>query len=213
MSDEAFRKYEIGGAYHWKWYLLNYDGYREFTDRIAGLLPGDGRVLDIGCGDGLMSYIMFRRGLATVGIDDNLLAIEIAEKVAPMAINGVLGELFAEDALGHEEDDQLSQRFHDGQLRYRHQSGYDLNETAGYDHALCVEVIKHVEFPEKLIDRVLDSIREFAIITTPDGSGEEPGPYDHQIWTPDEFGEFLSGHRFEFLDLRPKTISVKLYKD
>lgn len=208
MSEEAFRKYEIGGAYHWKWYLLNYEGYRDFTDEIADLLPRMGRVLDIGCGDGLMSYVFFRRGLEIVGIDDNTMAIQIAEKIAPMAAGG---ELEGALALGGE-DGPLPERYRDDQLKFRLQSGYDIDEPDAYDCAVCVEVIEHVEFPEKLVERIHNSIRDFAIITTPDGTDDEPGPYDFQIWTPDEFAEFLKDYRFEFLDLRPNTISVKLYK-
>ena len=62
MTPEPFNKYDLGGAYHWKWYLVNYDDYRDFSNSLVDLMTAPGRLLDVGCGDGLISYLYFRRG-------------------------------------------------------------------------------------------------------------------------------------------------------
>jgi hypothetical protein len=68
------------------------------------------------------------------------------------------------------------------------------------------------------LENVHHAIRKFAIITTPnglqpDGTMDEPGAYDYFVWSPETFADLLRGYDFEFIDLRPDTISVKLYKN
>lgn len=214
-ADE-FRKYEIGGAYHWKWYLADYLGYRAFVRAIMAALPASGRLLDIGCGDGLMSFAAFRRGLSVSGIDNNDLAIGLARIVCADALAGKFDAAFRSvgDAVPSPEAKAGTGAYaSNGDLAFACRSAFDLDEDGTYDCAICVEVIEHVAEPAALLAKIHRAIRNFAIITTPDGTGETPGPYDHQLWTPDSFGDFLGGYRFERLDLRPGTIAVKLFKE
>ena len=217
MTDnDEFRKYEIGGAYHWKWYLADYLGYRTFVRNIMAELPNAGRVLDIGCGDGLMSFASFRRGLSVIGIDNNELAVGLAEIVCADAVAGKFEAAFqvvCEAALSGDAQARMSVRAAEGELSFTCRSAFDLDEDGAYDCALCVEVIEHVAEPAALLAKIHRAIRNFAIITTPDGTGETPGPYDHQIWTPQAFYDFLDGYRFEALDLRSGTIAVKLFRN
>ena len=215
VADESFAKYRIGGAYHWKWYLVDFDGYRQFVDNIVGCLPRSGSVLDIGCGDGLMSYMFFRHGLDTVGIDSNEFAIRIADKISAEAAAGIYDAAMAKVMATKtgRQGSQFSGGLGDPELSFSCRSAYDLDEENKYDFAVCAEVIEHAEHPGRMLKNIHKVIRRFAIITTPDGTDEEPGPYDHQIWTPESFAEFLSGYNFETLDLRKGTIAVKLYKE
>ena len=78
-------------------------------------------------------------------------------------------------------------------------------------------MIEHLEFPEQLLEKVRHAIRKYAIITTPngllpDGTMDKPDSYDYHVWSPETFAELLDGYNFEFLDLKPGTIAVKLYK-
>lgn len=196
--DDEFRKYEIGGAYHWTWYQVDYAGYRRFVDRIEALLPTQGSLLDVGCGDGLMSYRFFRRGLLVTGIDNNSRAIELARKVCGETVLHSPG---------------LGLRAKLGELQFACRGVEEIDEDRAYDVAVCAEVIEHVERPAELVAMLRRAVRHYAIITTPDGTGQEPGPYDHNLWTPESFGDFLAGYRFEPLDLRPGTIAVKLLVD
>ncbi len=217
MTDaDEFRKYEIGGAYHWKWYLTDYLGYRAFVRAIMDELPSSGRLLDIGCGDGLMSFAAFRRGLSVSGIDNNDLAIGLARIVCADALAGKFDGAFrsvGDDVPSPEAQARMGACAAGGDLAFACRSAFDLDEDGVYDCAICVEVIEHVAEPAVLLAKIQRAIRTFAIITTPDGTGQTPGPYDHQLWTPDSFGDFLHGYRFERLDLRPGTIAVKLFKE
>jgi len=86
LAPEPFIKYDIGGSYHWKWYLVNYDGYRDFSDSLVGLVPTPGRLLDVGCGDGLISYLFFRSGFDVVGLDTSDTAVQFANMISDMAL-------------------------------------------------------------------------------------------------------------------------------
>ena len=218
---KPFIKYDIGGAYHWKWYLLNFDDYRDFTNGILDLYPDPGRILDIGCGDGLISYLFFRLGFDVVGFDTSETAIQLANLVSKMAINDRMGaDISAVHGTAYTAGNQdiLSKRLIQNALQFRKQSIYDINEENDYDYAICSEVIEHVERPLDLLKNIHNAIRKFAIITTPDGtlpdgSIDKPGAYDYHILTPKTFADLLLGYNYEFINLRAGTISIKLFKD
>lgn len=212
--DDDFRKYRLGGPYHWKWYLTDFDSYRAFVTKIIAELPHDGSLLDIGCGDGLMSFACWRHGLSVHGIDNNELAIDLANMVCADAAAGTHDAAFL--SAGGVIADSL--RMPPGGCAidpptFACRSAFDLHTSDGADYALCIEVIEHVPEPDRLLAQIHSLIRNYAIITTPDGTDTTPGPYDHQIWTPDGFHKFLDGYRFEPLDLRAGTIAVKLFKN
>jgi len=75
-----FDKYRHRPAFHFKSYA-EVQPFRERADHLARLVaqvtPG-GRVLDLGCGDGLFSHLLARRGLEVTGLDPEELAIEQA---------------------------------------------------------------------------------------------------------------------------------------
>ena len=203
-----FEKYELGGAYHWKWYMVDFEGYRGFVDSLVKLFPLPGRILDVGCGDGLISYMLFRRGFEVVGIDTSEFGLRLASDTCQRAVLGAFDDALAIDHAGP----HLMQRFKDGELEFRRQSIKDFNETETFDYVLCSEVIEHVPAPERLVANVQRAMRDFAVITTPDGRLDGPGPSDYQVWTPDEFQTFLTGYRIEPFAIREGTISVRLFK-
>jgi len=215
---ETFAKYDIGGAYHWKWYLVDYEGYRGFTNALVDMIPGPGRLLDVGCGDGLISYLFFRQGFDVVGLDTSETGIGLANLVTESALRNGMGadiESVQDTPFTHGNTAELLERFDRGGLRFECQLVYDLSDKDAFDFSICSEVIEHVEFPEKLLENVHRSVRNFAIITTPnslrpDGTIDDPDKYDYHAWSPETFADLLDGYDFEFLDLRPDTIAVKL---
>ncbi len=220
MAPEPFIKYDIGGAYHWKWYLVNHDGYRDFANSLVGLVPTPGRLLDVGCGDGLISYLFFRSGFDVVGLDTSDTAVQLANMVSDMALQKRMGadiKAVQQTPFTEGDNDFLIERFAQGGLKYYNRSIYDFGEKDAFDYAICSEVIEHLEHPERLLEIVHGAIRKFAIITTPDGlkpdgTLDAPGPYDYHVWSPETFAGLLNGYKFEFLDLRPGTICAKLFK-
>jgi 2-polyprenyl-3-methyl-5-hydroxy-6-metoxy-1,4-benzoquinol methylase len=221
LAVKPFIKYDIGGAYHWKWYLVNYDGYRDFTNLIVDLLPDSGRLLDVGCGDGLISYLFFRSGFDVVGFDTSETAIQLAKMVSERAVQNFMGaDIKAVQGMPFTKGNQnlIKERWNQDALQFYKRSIYDFKESDSYDYAICSEVIEHLEHPQQLLENINRAVRKFAIITTPngllpDGSIDEPGAYDYHVWSPETFANLLQGYNFEFLDLKPGTISIKLHKN
>ncbi len=90
----AYDKYERYGAYHWRAAAPGFRFWRYAPQSDANYiialrqlqrgLPSMGgrppRVLDIACGDGVMTYRMRRAGLSVVGIDLDHLALRLARR-------------------------------------------------------------------------------------------------------------------------------------
>jgi SAM-dependent methyltransferase len=90
MQEIEFEKYEKQGAYHWRDTFhpiygnaagqARYDRcltlLREALDGLTGK-----RILDFGCGDGVLSFMLFRKGAVAFGIDVSEIAIRFAKKI------------------------------------------------------------------------------------------------------------------------------------
>jgi SAM-dependent methyltransferase len=71
---------------------------RRFLDRLAGLIPDDGLVLDLGCGAGLIAAELATRS-RVVGVDRSMRQLELARTHAP-SVSLVRGDI-AEIAFAH----------------------------------------------------------------------------------------------------------------
>jgi ubiquinone/menaquinone biosynthesis C-methylase UbiE len=90
----SYDKYERYGAYHWPpvapgmrfWKYepqadANYRiAYQELRRRLPPTNGARPRILDIACGDGVMTYQMRRAGLSVVGLDLELLSLQLARR-------------------------------------------------------------------------------------------------------------------------------------
>ena len=213
-----FDKYEKRGPYHWDWYETNQDDYRDNVDRVCAELPNNGTVLDIGCGDGLLTYKMFEQGLNVVGIDNNRVGIRQAQQMSRKAVLGDsrLGRYMADiKALFKNYPSELAERLYSDQLNFFTKSVYDLPLTATYDYVICHEVIEHVPDAKAVLDIMYQITNQYAIISTPDGNHTQKRQYDFHIWTKAEFEELLSSSNwsFEYFYQNEVDMYLKLYKN
>jgi len=95
-----------------------------YVDRVAGLRGK--RVLDVGCGGGLLSEAMAQRGANVTGIDLGQATIEVAE-------------LHALES--------------GAKVRYLRESAEDhaLQAPASYDVVTCMEMLEHVPDPQSVL--------------------------------------------------------------
>ncbi|MGB3904936.1 MAG: class I SAM-dependent methyltransferase [Anaerolineae bacterium] len=142
-----FSKYERIGAYHWaeadpRWSNLSYNvplvaRYRAILD----LIPLTSRmILDVGCGDGYLMHLLYRRGFkCLVGIDNDPLGIQ-----------------FAHEKLRAHDDSAACQ--------VSVASVYNLpSSSLSFDSVVMADVIEHLNAPEQ-------ALREVSRVLTPDGA-------------------------------------------
>lgn len=69
-----FDKYKQRGAYHWKEYEQK-TPYGLHAEKVKNWIRKEGKTLDIGAGDGLITYLINGEG-----IDDNKIAVKLAKE-------------------------------------------------------------------------------------------------------------------------------------
>jgi len=146
-----FQKYDTKGpGYHWK--LISKSIWRrnifvmgryEVILNLIGKEIRNKMVLDVGCGDGVLSYLLVKRGAKVVGIDTSQNAIEFAKKKCKRM---------------------------DKNLKFIIASVYALPfKERKFDYVVSADVIEHLEYPEKMtieIKRVWNQ-KGKVVITTP----------------------------------------------
>lgn len=161
-----FDKYERDGAYHWDFYYGDREPYyKTVMDTVVALMPAGGDVLDIGCGDGLLSHLLTERNKARVtGVDLHPLAIAYAREKNRNANTFAVG------------------------------SAYDFGASAGFDSAVAIEVFEHLAHPERLVAnvfRVLKPGGTFVVSTPLPRSGRPLSHYHVKEFSEDEFKSIL----------------------
>jgi len=202
-----FDRYKVRGAYHWEWYATNKFAYRDLVHLTLSYFPNKGTIFDVGCGDGLISYQLFRRGLHVTGIDPDGLAIDLGyEEIARAYRQSYPWIALLLRLRGQDIRDYLTQKG----LTLRKQSIYDVPVTERYDYALCHEVIEHVPDPEGLIRKVATVTRRFAIFTTPNGNYHTPSEDDYQLWNPESFLRLFGSRRATMVESSQARLVVHL---
>lgn len=144
-----FEKYAQRPAMHWQSYQ-QVDVYRQRADHLAKVVrqltsTSGGRVLDLGCGDGLFVHLFARDGAEVVGVDPEGPAIEQAERQTRQ--QSYPGQ---------------PPRFHDG-------DGESLGWPDGsFDVITMLDVIEHLPNPVRVLreaERLLSSGGQLLIST------------------------------------------------
>lgn len=180
MNEEIeFQKYLTRGAYHWEQISAhptrsNASAKARYQRCVALLEEEIGsllnrQVLDVGCGDGVLSWLLGQKGAVCHGVDSSQIAIEFARKK-------------------HAEKGSPAS--------FSVSSGYDTKVASGfYDAVASSDVIEHVQDPNRLLQEILRVLKPggVAVITTPVRLTEEPLDKMHVTeWFPGEFKAVIS---------------------
>jgi len=84
-----FEKYKIYGAYHWSEWENN-TIYTHNVNKIVNWVT-ENKVLDLGAGDGLITHLLLQKGIECIGVDDNIIAVELAKQ---KGVKVVLGDAY-----------------------------------------------------------------------------------------------------------------------
>ena len=84
-------------------------------------------VLDIGCGGGLLSEELCKKGAIVTGIDSSTKSISIARQ--------------------HAKEQNLD-------IIYKDESIFDIENVKKFDYVVCFEMIEHIESPTMLIKKI-----------------------------------------------------------
>ncbi|MDP8217621.1 MAG: class I SAM-dependent methyltransferase [Candidatus Theseobacter exili] len=181
---KEFDKYRKKGAYHWDVSYEQNKSYRDRVDLIVNLFSkisdkDQGKLIDVGCGDGLISYKLSKAGFSVVGIDYDSTAINLAiDRCADAeTIEFVNADAFSLDGK--------------------------------YEYLLASDIIEHIENPEVLTSLIKRFDPKFFVITTPinKDSGLWDPDYHCFEWSRDEFQKFIKAqfsdtdYKHEFLDV------------
>lgn len=135
--------------------FINYTTYNRVEDikRLKFIInnlpmkPGQLKILEIGCGNGNISYQLYRYGHDVTGID-----------ISPLTIQHAIEQYGTYD-----------------NLRFRVENSEQLNPGPDdkYDVIVCSEVLEHLYDPDKLISNFTTLLNKngIAIITVPNGFG------------------------------------------
>jgi len=205
---EQFDKYEKRGAYHWAWYRRNTMGYRDLVTATLSYLPRQGRILDVGCGDGLVTYLLFRRGLRAQGVDPNERGVQLGRRAIVRryqrahVLQALAWGLTGKDAVA-----EVARRG----CALTVGTVDDLPADERFDYGLCHDVIEHVPNPEALVAGLMARVTQFALFTSPNGLHRKPREYDYQFWTPESFPGLFGGRRVDLIEVTEDRLVAKVH--
>lgn len=179
-NEKKFSKYEKKGAnYHWAFISRSLKTHNAIVsgryDAViaAGALGGqaDGRALDVGCGDGVLTFKLARAGWEAYGVDLSDIALQAARA-------------------------ELAQRR--AKAEFRRASCYDLPfPDDWFNLVVCSEVIEHVLEPDRLLTEMRRVVKKGGriVVSTPRRLTKIPADSEHvQEWFAEDFRELVAKH-------------------
>lgn len=207
MPERGFTKYDTRGAYHWQWYRDNTHDYRDLVDRSLTYFTDPGTLLDVGCGDGLISYRLYLRGFRVTGIDSSGTGVRLGrQRIAAAYRRQHWRALLPEWMHGRSTSAVLC----DNGLCLEELSIFDLAPGRRFDYSLCHEVIEHVDDVVQFVDTVMGATDRYAVFTTPNGAFHRPGPHDVRLFTAKELMQLMGARGIELLEENETRICVRV---
>ena len=173
---KEFQKYKNRGAYHWDQISFNPIKRNIFViDRYTNIIKllkneigciKNKRILDIGCGDGVLSYLLYKEGAKISGIDYSDIAINLAK-----------------------------QKTKNYNIDFRQGNAYKLmyNDNT-FDIVVSSDVIEHLDNVNKYLSKINRVVVQngIVIISTSIRYTEYPLDKEHIIeWFPTEFKKII----------------------
>ncbi len=173
-----FNKYNDRGAgYHWDkisyhilkrnaFILARYNNVISLIEKNAGM-KGQA-VLDVGCGDGVLSHLLAKKGLRVSGIDYTVEAIEFAKGKAQGAIEFKVGNVY--------------------ELPW---------DDGSFDVVVSSDVIEHLEDVDKYISEIKRVLKTdgLCVLSTPVRITKEPLDKEHVVeWFESEYIDVIEKH-------------------
>jgi len=145
-----------GADYHWeqvskslrKRNLFVVARYELILDSIGGEIKGK-KILDVGCGDGVLVYLLAKKGAKVAGVDNSEEAIISAKEKCKKLQN----------------------------VEFLKGSVYESPfKDKSFDYIVCSEIIEHLKYPDKMLSEIKRAWnrRGKLIITTPMKFTENP---------------------------------------
>lgn len=182
-SEIEFNKYKQRGAYHWDQISNSIRDHNAFVvERYAAVIraahPLSGKkVLDLGCGDAALSFLLHKEGAIVTGLDLDLIGVQLGRQ----------------KLMSHQTDVPLAIA-----------SGYDVPFAEGsFDCVICSEVIEHVQLPERLLQEIWRVLTKNGkvVLTTPHRLKEHPDRYHVQEFFPDQLAARLEENGFSSVNV------------
>tara|TARA_Y100000768_G_scaffold387249_1_gene377944 strand:+ start:656 stop:1336 length:681 start_codon:yes stop_codon:yes gene_type:complete len=95
------------------------------------------KVLDIGCGGGLLTEELHKKGAIVTGIDSSSKSIKIAKK--------------------HAEEQSFN-------ITYLNESVFNSSFSQQFDCVVCFEMIEHIDMPNLLLEKILEISKDNSIL-------------------------------------------------
>lgn len=179
----SFLKYDQRGAYHWSHLSRSLRRHHAYTAAryrfVVRAIQGAGAttVLDVGCGDAALAYLLSSQGCRVVGVDSSPAAIELGRSALAGKSKAIAGRI---------------------SLHCRDGEDLPLSPNS-FDAVVMAEVLEHVPGPSALLDEALRVLRPggTCVLTTPYRLTREPADRHHkQELYPEQVADVLSGSGF-----------------
>lgn len=174
-----FQKYKTRGAYHWEqigYHILKRNAFvlGRYRNVISLLKKEFGslynkKILDIGCGDGVLSYLLSKEGALVSGVDYSDIAIGYAKE-----------------------------KCQGTNIDFKQGSAYDLDfGQSSFDAVVSSDVIEHLEDVPKYLSEIKRVVtnRGIVVLSTPVKYTEYPLDKEHVIeWFPNEYKNVIESY-------------------
>ena len=105
----------------------------------------------------------------------------------------------------------LARRYEAGALCFQARSSADLKPDETFAYVLCRDVIEYAPSPRGLVEVVIGAARRYAVLCTERHEKNEPGPYEVNAFTREDFLEVLEGFDWEWLEDGERRMTVRLF--